>query len=56
MELLNQIQIKTGLATVKGGITGSMPVYGDYCPHQIPNWAVKFYIDALLLQEQCNAI
>ncbi|MDB4347294.1 glycoside hydrolase family 127 protein [Bacteroidia bacterium] len=56
MELLNQIQIKTGPATVKGGITGSMPVYGDYCPHQIPNWAVKFYIDALLLQEQCNAI
>jgi hypothetical protein len=31
-----------------GGIKGSLPVYGRYAPLQYPNWATKFFIDALL--------
>jgi len=33
-----------------GGIKGSFPIYGRYAPLQFPNWAAKFFIDALLLK------
>jgi hypothetical protein len=39
-----------------GGIKGSLPIYGRYAPLQYPNWATKFFIDALLAkQEVLNA-
>ena len=31
-----------------GGIKGSHPIYGRYAPLQYPNWATKFFLDALL--------
>ena len=31
-----------------GAIKGSQPIYGGYAPLQYPNWATKFFIDALL--------
>jgi rhamnogalacturonyl hydrolase YesR len=31
-----------------GAIKGSIPIYGRYAPLQYPNWATKFFIDALL--------
>ena len=31
-----------------GGVKGSHPMYGRYAPLQYPNWATKFFIDALL--------
>jgi hypothetical protein len=33
---------------IRGGIPGSDPVSGSYIPNAYPNWAAKFYIDALL--------
>ncbi|MBD3342488.1 MAG: hypothetical protein GF353_25535 [Candidatus Lokiarchaeota archaeon] len=33
-----------------GAIPGSFPIYGRYAPMQLPNWATKFFIDALLLK------
>ncbi len=33
---------------VRGGIPGSSPIYGRYERFAYPNWATKFYIDALL--------
>ena len=33
---------------VRGGIAGSMPFYGRYERFTYPNWAAKFYVDALL--------
>jgi uncharacterized protein YyaL (SSP411 family) len=35
-----------------GGIAGSYPLNGSYCPNQILSWATKFYLDALLISEQ----
>ena len=32
-----------------GGITGSYPVWGMYCPLKYPSWATKYYIDLLML-------
>jgi uncharacterized protein YyaL (SSP411 family) len=34
-----------------GGIKGSLPIYGRYSPLQYPNWATKFFIDALLAKQ-----
>ncbi len=36
---------------IRGGISGSYPIWGDYLQFAYPNWAVKFYADALMLQE-----
>jgi hypothetical protein len=33
----------------KGGITGSYPVWGMYCPLKYPSWASKYYIDLMFL-------
>lgn len=42
--------LSTSDANIRGGIPGSSPIYGRYCFLKFPNWAVKFYIDALLLE------
>ena len=31
-----------------GGITGSYPVWGMYCPFKYPSWATKYFIDLLI--------
>ncbi|KKH47203.1 hypothetical protein [Methanosarcina sp. 1.H.A.2.2] len=35
---------------INGAIRGSYPVYGAYMPFSFPNWATKFFVDALLLE------
>jgi len=40
---------------IKGGIAGSRPIWGDYIQYGYPNWAAKFFVDALLLLEQADA-
>jgi folate-dependent phosphoribosylglycinamide formyltransferase PurN len=40
---------------VRGGIAGSQPVWGDYIPHAFPNWAAKYFIDALLAKDKALA-
>ena len=34
---------------IRGAIAGSYPVYGKYMQFSYPNWAPKFYADALIL-------
>jgi len=34
---------------IRGAIAGSKPFYGLYHPFRYPNWAAKFWADALLL-------
>jgi uncharacterized protein YyaL (SSP411 family) len=34
-----------------GGLKGSQPYFGKYIAFRQPNWATKFYIDAILLEE-----
>lgn len=33
---------------IRGGIPGSDPAWGDYIPMALPNWAAKYFVDALL--------
>jgi len=37
-----------GNAAVRGAIAGSWPRRGSYMKHRYPNWAAKFYMDALM--------
>ena len=39
---------------VNGGISGSWPVSGGYCAYDIPNWAARFYCEALMLQSEID--
>lgn len=33
-----------------GAIKGSQPIYGRYAPMSFPNWAAKFFVDAMILR------
>jgi folate-dependent phosphoribosylglycinamide formyltransferase PurN len=37
---------------LRGGIPGSAPVWGGYITNAVPNWAAKFFIDALLMKKE----
>ena len=37
---------------IRGGIPGSDPIWGAYMPNTLPNWATKFYLDALLVERR----
>lgn len=36
---------------IRGGIAGSYPVWGGYIRYGFPNWAAKFFADAVMLLE-----
>jgi hypothetical protein len=40
--------LETARLDVRGGIAGSHPIYGRYERFKYPNWAAKFFVDALL--------
>lgn len=46
--LLKRHQIFCGDPRLNGGLPGSAPIWGRYMRLSIPNWGVKFYLDALL--------
>jgi hypothetical protein len=35
---------------LRGGVRGSFPMNGEYCRYRVPNWAAKFFVDALLAE------
>ena len=35
---------------IRGGIKGSHPIWAEYAPFEFPNWAAKFFADALMLE------
>ena len=52
---LKTTQKLTGDADERGGIKGSHPINGGYHPWQYPNWAAKFFADALMLDDGLDA-
>jgi hypothetical protein len=52
---LRRVQwLGTGNPGLDGGISGSYPLHGRYNRFQIPNWAVKFFADALMFEESID--
>ncbi len=42
--------------TVRGGVAGSAPIWGDFARFEFPNWAAKFFADALMMQMSDQAV
>lgn len=49
--LMARHDVRNADPRVRGGVAGSWPVWGPYGRLQILNWATKFLIDALTLEE-----
>ena len=50
MQFTKSTQILSGTDdNIRGGIKGSHPINGGYHPWQYPNWATKFFADALMI-------
>lgn len=49
--LMARHDIRNADLRLRGGVAGSWPVWGDYGRLQILNWATKFLLDALTLEE-----
>ena len=47
-----QLDAPTG---IRGGVKGSHPVDGFYCRYEYPNWACKFLLDAITLEQEMMA-
>ncbi len=47
--VMNWQDIHTSNLDVRGAIKGSQPVWGAYSRLTFPNWATKFFLDAMLL-------
>ena len=45
MSLHNRVSANPG---IRGGIKGSHPIGGEYMRFRYPNWAAKFFMDALM--------
>jgi hypothetical protein len=45
----------TGPPEERGGIKGSHPIDGRYHPWQYPNWAAKFFADALMMEQTISS-
>jgi len=55
LEFVRSKQLRSSDPAVNGGITGSWPLRGKYNPYEIPNWGVKFFIDAVLeMEDTCQ--
>ncbi|MBE9527338.1 MAG: hypothetical protein IME94_10260, partial [Proteobacteria bacterium] len=44
--------LRTNSSGRNGGVKGTYPVYGGYGTFEYLNWAVKFFMDAFLLEEK----
>ncbi len=53
--ILDQVKATQSLSSsnkgIRGALPGSVPFWGSYNPFSYPNWAAKFFADALLLLE-----
>lgn len=47
--------LETSNSNIRGAIAGSYPIYGRYERFKYPNWAAKFFIDALLTLDRVES-
>ena len=56
--LVDQLKAFQDLATpideARGALPGSFPLFGEYMRGGYPNWATKYLLDALLLQDPAH--
>jgi uncharacterized protein YyaL (SSP411 family) len=56
LDFLAYVQDLNGVgAHRRGGIAGSYPIWGMYCPLKYPSWATKYFVDFVMLVERNRA-
>lgn len=56
IDLVKRAQlVQSGDPGLRGGVAGSDPIWGRYIELAVPNWAAKFFIDALLAKARTLA-
>lgn len=55
LDFLKRRQILSRDPRLNGGLPGSAPIHGRYMRAAIPNWGVKFFMDALMLADASGA-
>lgn len=56
VDLVKRAQlVRSGDPGLRGGVAGSDPIWGRYIELAVPNWAAKFFIDALLAKSRTLA-
>jgi len=53
--LKHQQQLDSECTQINGALAGSFPIFGEYMTGSYPNWATKYFLDALLLQGELNS-
>ncbi len=53
-KFLCRCQYTSGAPQTAGAISGSYPIWGGYQRFAFPNWAAKFFADALMLQKSAE--
>ena len=48
--------LSTGDERVRGALKGSHPINGGYMTYKYPNWATKFFMDGLMLEQHFDKI
>jgi hypothetical protein len=54
-DLMAHHDIRNADPRLRGGVPGSWPVWGDYGRLAILNWATKFFVDALSLEDRIES-
>jgi hypothetical protein len=54
--VIARVDLRSGNAGLRGGVSGSYPVWGPYMSYRVPNWAAKFTLDALFAEEDAMAM
>jgi hypothetical protein len=49
--VLGLVDLDAPWPEVRGGVSGSYPVWGPYMRFRLPSWAAKFTLDAILVEE-----
>ena len=50
-EYVKAKQMVSKIPFVNGGISGSWPISGNYCAYEIPSWAVRYFVEAVMMQD-----
>jgi hypothetical protein len=53
--VMSRQDVETRDENVRGAIAGSYPIWGRYAPLSYPNWATKFFVDAMILRRRWEA-
>jgi hypothetical protein len=54
--LKRQQRLEDRDSAVRGALAGSVPIWGRYSRFEFPNWAAKFFADALMMDADNLAI